>query len=59
MLTFGVMDIEVSGLVEIACLMTFLALSGKDGVLPTRCELVGSGKGRAGKVLAIMGRARV
>jgi len=38
--------------------MTFLALSGKDGVLPTRCELAGSGRGRVVKVLAVMGRAR-
>lgn len=36
-----------------------LALSGEDGVPPTRCELAGSGRGRVVKVLAVMGRARV
>ncbi len=35
------------------------ALSGKDGVLPTRCELAGSGRGRVVKMLAVMGRTRV
>lgn len=32
---------------------------GKDGVLPARCELAGSGRGWVEKVLAAMGRARV
>jgi hypothetical protein len=39
--------------------MTFLALSGKDGVLSARCELAGSGRGRVVKTLALMGRVRV
>jgi hypothetical protein len=35
------------------------ALSGKDGVLPTRCKLAGSGRGRVVITLAVMGRVRV
>ena len=36
--------------------MTVLAVSGKEGVLPARCKLTGSGRGRVGKVLAVLGR---
>ena len=35
------------------------ALLSEDGVPPTRCELVGGGRGRVGIMLAVMGRARV
>jgi len=33
------------------------AISGKDRVLPARCELAGSGRGRVEYMLAVMGRA--
>ena len=39
--------------------MTVPALSGKDGVLPASRELAGSGRGRVGKLLAVMGQARM